>query len=74
MEKALILFWYYFLKMIKGECAMNYFLVEAVLGISMIPFKDFSAFGCIANVVMLMPLGFFCRFYGKIADFSGKCL
>lgn len=53
---------------------MNYFLVEAVLGISVIPFKDFSAFGCIANVVMLMPLGFFCRFYGKIADLSGKCL
>ena len=24
----------------------------------MIPFQDFSAFGCIANVIMVMPLGF----------------
>lgn len=52
---------------------MNYFLVETVLGISVIPFKDFSAFGCIANVVMLMPLGFFlpllwknCRSFWKM--------
>lgn len=42
-------------------------------GISVIPFKDFSAFGCIANVVMIMPLGFFlpllwknCRFFWKM--------
>lgn len=27
-------------------------------GVSMIPFRDFSAFGCIANVIMVMPLGF----------------
>ena len=26
--------------------------------ISLVPFKDFSLFGCIANVVMIMPLGF----------------
>lgn len=27
-------------------------------GISLIPFQDFSAFGCIANMIMVMPLGF----------------
>lgn len=43
---------------VTGLPSVRTFHLEIRGNISWIPFKDFSAFGCIANVIMLMPLGF----------------
>lgn len=43
---------------ITGLPTIQTFHLEVQGGVSMIPFQDFSAFGCIANVIMVMPLGF----------------